>query len=140
MNSVVLKSNPKIKLNELLKEMTSGEVKWVALLCKYGSEFELVDILNASKCVVFGIMKYRRILREKDIGTVSLIEINTAYTNNNLDRLHNLLQEMFLEPISGKQYGIIKSKLDKTQGGIEKLYKKHLEDKNLRVLSVVKIL
>lgn len=112
-------------------------IKWMSLLCKIGDINEFTDILSSSKSNALAIMKYRRILYQRGINNISFLEINTAYTNKQTDRLHKLLQEMFLEYISEGQFKFILDKINNKEGAIEKIYNRHLQDKGLRILTLI---
>lgn len=121
-------------LLELLLE--HRELEWSQLLCHTGSIDEFISIFYNSKSDILAIMKYRRILHQRGVSIVSFIELNTAYTNNQFDKLHKLLEKMFLEPIAAGQFEFILSKINSVENGIERLYERHIQDKGLRVLSV----
>lgn len=110
-------------------------IKWAELLCEAGNVKEFIAILDASKSELLAIMEYREILYRRN-KEISFIELNTAYTNDQFDKLHILLERMFLEPITTKQFEFILNKIDSVRDGIEELYNRHVEDKGLRALSV----
>ena len=113
---------------------------WKNYLCNLGSRLEYEQIAQKSKSAMFAIMKYRRLLRCRGLGNVSFIALNMAYTTKNYIKLHELLQELFLEVIGKKQFEYILNILDNTESGLEKLYDRHTQDKNLRILSIILIL
>lgn len=125
---------------EGLQNATETEQQWASLLMTYGSQLVFKSIRDYSKCVMLAIMKYRRVLRESCVGNVSLLELESAYKNKDIKELHKLLEYMFLEPISNENFKFIIDRIyriDKIGSGIERLYKRHLEDKNLRILSLI---
>lgn len=122
-------------LESLLKY--SERIEWIELLCEIGHVEEFIEILHTSKSELLAIMKHRRILYQQGKGKVSFLELNTAYTNKQFDKLHKLLEKMFLEPISDGQFKLIIDRINRKEYGLEKLYNKHMEDKGLRILSVV---
>lgn len=127
-------------LETFLRHRGNRDVKnleWMKLLCKIGDVNEFIDILSSSKSNVLAIMKYRRILYQRRINSISFLEINTAYTNKQTDRLHKLLQELFLEYISEGQFKFILDKINNKEGAIEKIYNRHLQDKGLRILTLI---
>lgn len=116
------------------------EINWIELLCDMGSINEFIGILDTSKSEILAIMKYRRLLRQQGKSDVSFIELNTAYVNKQHDKLHKLLEKMFIESISKPQFKFILSKIDNKDNGLQRLYDRHMEDKDLRVMTVALIL
>ena len=127
---------------DTLLELLLGqkELKWSQLLCHIGNIDEFIDIFHSSRSELLAIMKYRRILHQRGMAEVSFIEVNTAYTNKQFNKLHKLLEKMFLEPISDEQFEFILKKIDNREDGIENLYNRHVEDKGLRILTVALII
>ncbi|MGJ0846560.1 hypothetical protein ACR77J_07720 [Tissierella praeacuta] len=114
--------------------------RWIDFLCGYGNRLEYQQIEYESKNAMFATMKYRRILRGRDLGNVSFILLNTAYTQKDYIKVHSLLQELFLEPITNGQFEFILNKINGVQNGLQKLYEHHIQDKNVRILSIALIL
>ena len=109
---------------------------WVKLLYELGDLEELMDILNISKSDILGIMKYRRLLHRQGKYKISFIELNTAYSNNQLNKVHTLFERMFLEPITDSQLDFITKRINKKDGGLEVLYTNHMLNKERRILNV----
>ncbi len=114
--------------------------KWAEYLCKIGDETEYQEVLSKSKNAVFAVMQYRKLLRNKGLGNVPYTTLNTAYTQQDYSRFTGLLQQMFLEVIDSNQFDYILEIINKTDNGLQKLYNKHLDNQDLRLLSIVKIL
>lgn len=131
-----------VDTNELLETIlkNSNGIEWAKLLCKLGNIENFIEILCTSKSELLAIMKYRRLLHQQCKVKVSFIELNTTYVNNQFDKLHRLLEKMFLEPISDEQFEFILKKINNTENGIENLYNRHVEDKGLRILTVALII
>lgn len=111
--------------------------KWIELLCRYGSRKEFIKIYCNNISIPLAIMEYRRKLRDKGYGNVSFIELDKAYANKKYNILHTLFEKLFLEPISQEDFDYIINKLDQTKNGLQKLYNRYLEDKNIRILSII---
>ncbi len=114
--------------------------KWADYLCSLGDTAEYNQIKEESKNAVFAVMQYRKLLRNKGLGNVPYTTLNTAYTQQDYSRFTGLLQQMFLEVIDSNQFDYILKIINKTDNGLQKLYNKHLDNQDLRLLSVVKIL
>lgn len=113
------------------------DVEWAKLLCDIGDIDDFNNILKTSESGVLAIMKYRRMLSEDRAAYVSFIEINKCYTSQRYDKLHKLLEQLFIEPITDAQMNFILKKLNSKGNGLQKLYDKHTQNTNLRVMSVV---
>lgn len=111
--------------------------RWIKLLCEIGNFIDFQDIWYDSKSEILAIMKYRRLLRQQGKTEVSFIELNTAYENKNNNRLHSLLERMFLESITQGQLEFILEKIDNTENGLNKVYDKHTKKKEARILNVI---
>lgn len=85
-------------------------------------------------------MRYRRLLRKRGLGKISFSTINIVYAQKNYNKLYVLLQEIFLEYINKVQFDYILKELSNTSDGLRKLYNRHQQDKELRILSIVKTL
>ena len=134
-----------LTINKTLQTRQEMEIEecnqeWINFLCNYGNRLEYQQIASKSKNAMFAIMEYRRLLRGRDLGNIPLIALNTAYIQINYNRLRNLLQELFLEIISEEQFNFILEKLNSIEDGIKKLYDRHMQDRNKRILNVVLIL
>ena len=105
--------------------------KWVELLTNNNveEELEFYETMKDSPSLELAIMKYRKILREQGKGNVTLAELKNNI--NNKTELQNLLQELFLEPISVSKVDLIK------ENNIENLYSKYEENKNRRFLNAI---
>lgn len=113
---------------------------WINLLCKYGNKEEFNKINQESISTPLAIMKYRRILRGRGYGEISLAELNDAYINKKYKKLHTLLEVMFLEFIPDSKFDYILDKINNTEDGLQKLYNIHQEEKGTRVLSIALVL
>lgn len=113
---------------------------WEKLLCVYGGGIEYHKVRLESKNAMFAIMRYRRLLRSRGLGNISFIALNTAYTQRDYIKLHNLLQELFLELITKEQFEYVLREIDKTENNMTKLYEKHMQNKNARILNRVLLL
>lgn len=125
------------RVQNIIINKTKQEKEWIELLSKYGSLQEFEKINNNSVSISMAIMKYRRILRNRDIGAILFSEINAAYLNNEYKKVHGLLEYMFLEPIAQNQFDFILNKINTKDDGMGRLHKEHLKNKNKRVLSIV---
>lgn len=132
-NREMVENHKKIHLEKYSKE----HQQWISFLCKHGSTIEYKKIEYESRSAVFAIMKYRRLLRSRSLGNISFLALNTAHIQKNYIKLHSLLQELFLEAIDDTQFDFILNKINNTENGISKLYHRHKEDTNLRVMSIV---
>lgn len=111
--------------------------EWIELLCRYGNRNDFIKIYYNNISIPLAIMEYRRKLRDKGYGNVSFIELDKAYANKKYNILHTLFEKLFLEPISQEDFDYIINKLNQTKNGLQKLYNRYLEDKNIRILSII---
>lgn len=121
-------------------DMDKYHENWVDFLCSKGNRHEYQQVEEKSKSAMFAIMTYRRLLRSRGLGNIPIITINTAHTQENYIKLHSLLQELFLEYITEDQFEYVLNELEQVENGIAKLYEKHLQDKNARILNRVLLL
>lgn len=128
------------QLKETSETINERHQQWMEFLCNYGNRLECQQIESKSKGAVFAIMEYRRLLKNRGFGNIPFIALNTAYTQKDYSRLHSLLQELFLEPISKEQFNYILDRVNGSEDGIIKLYNKHIEDTDKRVLNVILIM
>lgn len=125
-----------IKNNEFNQE-------WIELLSQgnHREEIRFFDTMKDSHSLELAIMKYRRILREEGRGEITLEDLKINMDNK--DKLQDLLQELFLEPIGFIDwwmdffYEAVEEKYKSLEEGIEKLYLKHERDPSTRFLSIV---
>lgn len=113
---------------------------WVNFLCSKGSHHEYQQVEEKSKSAMFAIMAYRRLLRSRGLGNIPIITINTAHTQENYIKLHSLLQDLFLEYITEDQFEYTLNEIEQVEDGITKLYEKHLQNKNARILNRILLL
>ncbi len=123
-------------MNNLNVKQPLQKDKWIRLLCRYGDLLEFTSILDSSVSTQLAIMKYRRVLNDRRTVSVSLEDIYVIYTAKEYDKLHNLFEHMFLEPLSSHQFEFILKQIDDSKGGIEKLYNKYLKNQNIRLLNI----
>ena len=124
-------------LNKQIAKNDGYEQVWIDFLCSYGSRLEYIEIEKQSKGAMFAIMEYRRLLRSRGLGNIPFITLNTAHVKKDYIKLHTLLQELFLEAISENQFQYILEQIDNVNDGVEKLYDRHMQDKNKRILNRV---
>lgn len=123
------------KINK--QEYNNEDYEWIEMLCKYGNRKEFIKIYCNNISIPLAIMEYRRKLRNKGYGNISFVELDRAYTNKKYNILHTLFEKLFLEPISQEDFSYIIKKLNQTENGLQKLYSRYLEDKNIRILSII---
>lgn len=116
-------------------EVSEHQQQWIDLLCTYGNRLEYEKTTEQSKSTMFAIMKYRRLLRSRGLSNVSFIELNTAHIQRNYTKLHSLMQQLFLEPISDSQFSYILDRVNNTEDGMLKLYNQHKKDVGMRILT-----
>mgnify|MGYP000898967077 FL=1 len=119
------------------EEISSWNQEWIKLLCSYGSKIEYEQVTKGCENAMFAIMKYRKLLKFRGMGNISFITLNTAYTLNDYTKLHNLLQELFLENIGNEQFNYIINKINKTEDGLHKLYTQHKQNTNKRISTII---
>lgn len=110
---------------------------WVDLLCSIGNIDEFKEVSEYSKSEMLAIMKYRKILHKDGKSNVSYIALDTAYKDQGFDKLHKLLEVLFLEHISNEQFDYIIKRLNGTENGLDKIYKLHTQNENARILNVM---
>ncbi|MCK9444601.1 MAG: hypothetical protein M0Q14_08750 [Tissierellaceae bacterium] len=105
--------------------------EWVELLTNNNveEELEFYEITKNSPSLILAIMYYRRQLREKGRGNISIEQLKSNI--NNKKELQNLLQLLFLEPIPASKVDLIK------ENNIEKLYSKYKENENRRFMNAI---
>ncbi len=118
-------------------EISNCNQEWIELLCNYGSKIEYERVTKECENAMFAIMKYRKLLKLRGMSDISFITLNTAYTLNDYTKLHNLLQELFLENIGNEQFNYIINKINKTEDGLHKLYTQHKQNTNKRISTII---
>lgn len=126
--------------HQIEQEISQEYWDWAELLCKMGDIESFVYILQCSKSELLAIMKYRRILMREGKSKVSFIELDRAYSSKQYTRVHNLLEILFLEVVTKEWFEFIMDKIGNIEDGLMKLYDRHMEDNNLRILSVLQTL
>ena len=112
-------------------------LNWVKLLCRQGGDLNIfLNIIQDSKSLALAIMEYRKILRHQGKANVSFIELNKSYESKQYDRLHNLLEVLFLESIAREQFLFIIDRINKKEG-LTEIYTKHKKNVDERIMYVV---
>lgn len=123
-------------MNVDLKVERQEDVEWLKLLCRHGSNVDLLKIVSKQECIKLSIMEFRRLIHQQKLVNVSLIELNTAYINKDYAKVHNYLEMLFLEIITKFQFDYIMKKVDSIEHGIIKLYNRHNENVDRRILTI----
>ena len=105
--------------------------RWIGLLQEHGSKQEFEEVKKNSKGGIFATMKYRRMLMDRGKGQNVTIE---QLENTEGADLVELLQELFLEPIYPKHLQFVKE----SNVTAREVLDRHMQDRNLRFLSVIK--
>ena len=126
--------------DQIEQEISQEHWNWAELLCKMGDIESFMYILQCSKSELLAIMKYRRILMREGKSKISFIELDRAYSNKQYTRVHNLLEILFLEVVTKEWFEFIMDRINSIENGLMKLYDRHMEDNNLRILSVLQTL
>lgn len=109
---------------------------WINLLLQNGGNMdELKAIQVDSKTELFGLCKYKKLLRERGGGNVRLAEIETVYNHGDINKLHKLLNEMFLEYYTKSEIDNLLKLVEKTGTSIKEIYNRHIEDPEATILS-----
>ncbi len=123
---MIKNQNEQTKKENLL---TIKESCWIDLLLENGgNEKEFKEICKNSRNLLFALCKYKKILRQRGNGQVSFIEIKNSYNNKNIEKLHNLLNKLFLEYYTRDEVDNFLDLMNKTDTSIEDVYNKHLEN------------
>ncbi|WP_313757159.1 hypothetical protein [Tissierella sp.] len=122
--------------------MKNFNEKWINLLTdgRVDKQREFEEILANSKCETLAIMKMRRLQmqegRGQDITVTELLDGNIR----EVEYLQEVLQELFLEPISLSHieyfYKTASKKYDNIIDALEELYLRHRKDTRTRFLSI----
>lgn len=123
--------------DNIFSELPQKYCDWINLLSKYGNIEEFLKIYKKSFSPLLAIIKYRQILMDRNCDNVSFIELNNCYKNKDINKLHNLLEKMFLEIITKEQLEFILQKIKEKENSLKELYYRHSEDKNARILSII---
>lgn len=110
---------------------------WINLLCKYGDTKDFEDISQEKEYIPLAIMTYRKLLKKQKLCEIPLDELEIAYMQKKYDTLRELLQQLFLEPISQPQFKFIIDKISITKSGLEKVHKEHKKDMSKRILTII---
>jgi len=128
------------KANKLsICKMDSGlSQQWTSYLINNSEhrQVEYGEIQKNSKTSMLAIMGYRRVLKNRGVGNISFIQLNTAYIDKDYKLLHNLLQQLFLEIINDGKFKIVLDKIGKKEDGLLILYNNHRNDTGLRILNI----
>ena len=110
--------------------------EWINLLLQNGGNMEELEAIQGdSKTELFGLCKYKKILRERGGGNVGLAEIETSYNNNDINKLHKLLNEMFLEYYTKSEIDNLLVLMKETRTSISEIYDRHIEFPEDTILS-----
>lgn len=110
---------------------------WINLLCKYGNTKDFDGVLQEKKCIPLTIMAYRKLLKKQKFCEVPFGKLKIAYMQKRYDTLHDLLQQLFLEPISQSQFEFILDKINITESGLQKIHNEHKKDMSKRILTII---
>lgn len=117
--------------------------KWIEILTGNYKPMEekFKKILKQSKCEVFAIMKFRRLLKKSGRGQDITLEQLKKCNIANEKVMIEVLQEMFLEPININHINLFYEKASQKYNSMidamEELYKRHKEDEYLRMMSII---
>lgn len=143
---MIIKKNSELEstFGWLRTNLSSKQMDWIAMLCKFDIKDEekanFLNIYNNSPSVEIAIMSYRRYLYLTYMRDISEEIIMDAYISHNYERLHCLLQELFLEPITKHDIKNILSLLDKNEQNLNVLYQAHLDNNNIRLKKALLII
>lgn len=105
---------------------TKGE-KWLELLLGGDNRQEFNHIKSESKTLLFALCKYKKILRQRSSrGTVPYTLIQSAYVERDINRIHTLLNELFLEYHTTNEISEFLELMEITNTTIEEIYNRHL--------------
>lgn len=128
-------------VEKILSKNTTGEdvvksEKWLELLLDGSNTKEFNHILSKSKTLLFALCKYKKILRQRDgRGIVPYTLIETAYRDKNVDRLHILLSELFLEYYTTEEISEFLELMKETDTTMAEVYDRHLAQPENTLLS-----
>lgn len=139
---VNLKKQKIERQKEEQKQRDEFNQKWIDLLTGEESEkeIEFYTLCEDSPSLPLAIMKYRRILRESGRGEYITVEHLKVANRMPENYLKDVLQKLFLEPISTHDIEFFYKKVSKKyrdmNEAMEELYRRHIEDKGARFLSI----
>ncbi len=118
--------------------VTTKQQEWINLLIENGgTDAELQEINKNSKNLLFTLCKYKKILRQRGNGYVSFVRIKKCYEDKNVEELHKLLNQLFLEYYTRDEIENFLELMNKTNTNIEDVYNKHLENPEYNLFSTL---
>lgn len=127
-----------IKNKSKQNESTSTEQEWIDLLFENGgNEKEFNEICKKSKNLLFALCKYKKILRQRGKGHVNFIEIKKSYNDKDIEKLHKLFNELFLEYYTRDEINNFLSLMDETSTSIKNVYNRHLKNPEYTLFSML---
>ena len=98
---------------------------------------EIIDIYINSPSLPVAIARCRRMIQHKTNNKIPYELLYKSYTKHDYNTLHSLLQEVFIEYITTEQFQFVLDKLNGDSSNLYKLYQKHLENRDRRLLNVI---
>ena len=109
---------------------------WINLLMENGGNTEEFEAIQAnSRTELFGLCKYKKILRQRGRGRVEFTEIEKSYANNDISELHKLLNKLFLEYYTDSEMNTFLESMKETGTSISEIYSRHIESPENTLLS-----
>lgn len=113
---------------------------WTNLLLQNGGTVEeLKAIQGDSKTELFGLCKYKALLRKRGNGSVTLAEIETVYEQDDITKLQNVLNKLFLEYFTKTEINNLLYLMRETRTSIREIYNRHIQDPEATLLSHISL-
>lgn len=133
------------ELYEFIKRechLYNDQINWIIYLT--GNDFNEVETFLEHFRLAKGhfagaIRRHKDYLRQQGRGNVKIESLENAVNENNINRLKELLEEMFLEPISDSIVEKTMDALHKNNKALNKLYELHKQQLNYRIQKLIKI-
>lgn len=120
--------------------LNKNQLLWAQLLCNFGNTKDFVTTYNCSASSELAIMKYRRYLHKENIAIVNKIDIYDLFNKKEDIKLHNLLQNLFLEVITNKDYKSLMLCINNDCKNLQNICNMQEKNKGLKMRKVLRIL
>ena len=117
------------------------KTNWINLLLQNGGNVEeLENIRTTSHTELFALCKYKKVLRSRGNGKVALTEIESSYNENDISKLQNVFNKLFLEYFTKIEIDNLLKLMKETGTSISEIYNRHIENPEATLLSHITLL
>lgn len=120
--------------------MSKRQTLWADFLCSKGNIKDFLSIYNENVIPrpELSIMKYRRYIHKNNTVIVRENDIYLSFKNKQPEKLHSLLQDLFLEVISEDDYILIQTCIGNNCNNLKLIYNTHNSNQGLKIRKVLR--